>query len=157
MNYYGKREGVLASTDGIAFEIYVSGCNGYCKDCHSKHTWDFNQGILMDDYFYNEVFKIMQNKEWQFDNIALLGGEPLDNDKKDIINFAKKMKSYFENKKLYLYTHFELNEINDEIKKHFDFIKTGKFDEKKYNDEYCSNGVYLKTTNQKMNKKGVDY
>lgn len=157
IRYYGKRECVLASTNGIAFEIYVAGCKGYCEGCHSPHVWNFNQGRLMDNEFYDELIEYMKSKEWQFDNIVLIGGEPLDNKKEDIINFCNVMKDNFENKDLYLYTHFELEEIDEEIKQCFNYIKTGKFDKNKYSDEYYSNGINLKSINQKMNKKGEDY
>ncbi|HHX67014.1 MAG TPA: 4Fe-4S cluster-binding domain-containing protein [Gallicola sp.] len=155
MNYYGKREGVLASTNGIAFEIYVVGCEGYCKGCHSPHLWDKNQGVLMDEEFYNSLISYMKEKEWQFDNIVLLGGEPLDNPKKKILEFVEKMKIF--NKPLWLYTHFELNEIDEDIKQSFDYIKTGKYNENLRNDNYISRGVGLISTNQKINKRGEDY
>lgn len=156
MNYYGKREGVLASTDGVAFEIYVAGCKYHpCEGCHSPHTWDFNQGRPMDSDFYSELLEYMSSKEWQFDNIVLLGGEPLDNPVEDVIYFCDCMKIF--NKPLWLYTHYELSEISSEIKDAFDYIVTGMFQKENYSDTYLSRGVQLKSTNQKVNKRGEDY
>lgn len=156
MNYYGKREGVLASTDGVAFEIYVAGCKHHpCEDCHSPHTWDFNQGVHMDDGFYDALLDYMEPRHWQFDNIVLLGGEPLDNPKDEIINFCEYMQLF--KKPLWLYTHYELDEIDEEIKQCFDYIVTGMFKKDLYSDTYLSRGVQLKSTNQKVNKKGEDY
>lgn len=155
MNYYGKREGVLASTNGIAFEVYCVGCQGYCEGCHSPHLWDKEQGIIMDEEFYNLLISYMKEKEWQFDNIVLLGGEPLDNPKEEVLEFVKKMKIF--NKPLWLYTHFELNEIDEDIKQSFDYIKTGKYEELLKNYNYSSRGICLMSTNQKINKRGEDY
>lgn len=158
MNYYGKREGVLASTNGVAIEIYVAGCNkgkGYCDGCHSPHLWDEDQGRPMNEEFYENLIDYMQSKEWQFDNIVLLGGEALDNPKEEILDFVQQMKIL--DKPLWLYTHFELNEIDEEVKQSFDYIKTGRYDESKIDDDHTSYGVCLKTNNQKINKKGVDY
>jgi organic radical activating enzyme len=111
----------------------------------------------MDENFYKELIDYMKPKEWQFDNINLLGGEPLDNSKQDILSFCKIMKQYFPDKKFYIYTHYELKDIDNDIKQQFDYIKTGKFDKSKYSDEYYSSGINLKSINQKMNKKGIDY
>ena len=158
MNYYGKREAVFASTNGVAYEIYLTNCNngkGYCDGCHSPHLWEKDQGKLIDEEFYEKMIDYMGNKEWQFDNIAILGGEPLDNPKEEILDFAERMKIF--NKPLWLYTHFELDEINEEIKQVFDYIKTGKYDVTKLDDDHRSYGIYLMSRNQKINKKGVDY
>lgn len=158
MNYYGKREAVLASTNGVAFEIYIAGCNkgeGYCGGCHSPHLWEKDQGKIIDEEFYIDLVDYMLNKEWQFDNIVLLGGEPLDNSKEDVLEFVRQMKIL--NKKLWLYTHFELDEIDDDIKKAFDYIKTGKYIEEFKDDNYQSRDICLMTSNQKINQKGIDY
>ncbi len=158
MNFYADYKYSLASSIGIGYEIYLSGCKGYCKGCHSDHTHDFNAGVKIDDNFINDfIAKIKKEGSFKFDNFVLLGGEPLDNPTSEVLYFMNKLKDNFSNKKFWLYTHFELNEIDNEIKSFFDFIKTGKFDIDNIDENYKSRGINLISPNQKINEKGIDY
>lgn len=137
MNYYESAFPVFASSNGIAYEIYLSGCHGYCPGCHSPHTWDFNEGTPMLDVIESLV-KDMEKKEDQFDNIVILGGEPLDNMRYEIENFTATLRECFPDKKLYLYTHFDENDVRSKFPfslKCFDYIKVGMFEEDNLNTE----------------------
>lgn len=151
MNYYKSIFPVLTSSDGIAYEIYLAGCHGYCKGCHSKHTWDFKAGKPFIDV-KDKLIKDMLEKEAFFDNIVILGGEPLDHDQLPLM--LQLLGSCFPNKKIYLYTHFDAITINQNfknIKKLVDYIKLGDYDDRFINTENKPDsltGVTLATTNQ---------
>lgn len=137
LNYYESAFPVFASSDGIAYEIYLAGCHGYCPGCHSPHTWDFNAGIPMQEEI-EKLVKDMENREDQFDNIVILGGEPLDNFQWEIENFAATLRECFPDKKLYLYTHFDEDTVRDRfpfVLDYFDYIKVGMYDSDSLNKE----------------------
>ncbi|MDA3854669.1 MAG: 4Fe-4S cluster-binding domain-containing protein [Candidatus Woesearchaeota archaeon] len=151
MNIYNIKESSLNETSGISLNIYLSGCKGYCEGCHSDHTWDFNSGselILCDliDHLYTV-------KDFTFDHICILGGEPLDQPVFDLINLCKALKETFESKPLWLYTHFELDEISENLLEcgYVDFIKTGKY-EKDLPEAEEQYGVFLASNNQVIHK-----
>lgn len=153
MNYYESAFPVYASSDGIAYEIYLAGCHGYCKGCHSPHTWDFNAGEPLYDIIESLV-KDMEKKEKQFDNIVILGGEPLDNMRYELENFSAVLRECFPTKKLYLYTHFDENTVRTRFPfalKCFDYIKVGMYQSDNLNTEKIKDpltGVVLASKNQ---------
>jgi len=51
MNIYSIKNSSIHETDKLSLNIYISGCHGYCKGCHSDHTWDFNSGseLVLED------------------------------------------------------------------------------------------------------------
>jgi organic radical activating enzyme len=90
----------------------------------------------------------------ELDNIIILGGEPLDNDTDDLVEFANMLREKFPNCLIWLYTHYELEEIEvsyEPILDTVDYIKCGAFDETKYSDQGFKDeltGVTLATSNQ---------
>lgn len=153
MNYYESAFPVFASSDGIAYEIYLAGCHGYCPGCHSPHTWDFNAGIPIGEEI-EKLLDDMEKRKDQFDNIVILGGEPLDNSRYELMMFAFILRARFPDKKLYLYTHFDEETVREKFPfalDYFDYIKVGMYDETKPNTEKKRDplvNVTLATTNQ---------
>jgi MoaA/NifB/PqqE/SkfB family radical SAM enzyme len=82
--------------------------------------------------------------------IWLYGGEPLLQDHKDLIKMLAWLTSF--KKPIMLFTRFELDQVDDNIKVLVDYIKTGEYNpELKGEVEYY--GVTINTTNQKIWKK----
>lgn len=111
------------SSDGVALELYLSGCarEPRCPGCHNPELWDFNYGkeIKLCDIAY----MVMQKKV--LDNIVVMGGEPLHC--KNLLNLLITLKAT--GKKVWLYTSYEINQVPEDIKLVCDFIKTGVYDE----------------------------
>lgn len=139
-----------------SMDIFFSGCDAqpFCQDCHNPEAWDFNCGtdwtLWTDKIIYNvEHFGAM------FDKFFLLGGEPLAQDKEQFNKFLDIIENC--GKEIWLFTHYELNEISDKLKERFDYIKTGRYlPELSTKDNICY-GVSLATANQKIWKREVDY
>lgn len=125
MNYYKSAFPVYSSSDGIAYEIYLAGCKGYCEGCHTPHTWDFKAGVLMSE-IQDKLIADMGKVSHQFDNIVIMGGEPLDHGE-ELELFLEKLDSEFPDKNIYLYTHFEIGEIGKNVFKWVNYIKCGKY------------------------------
>jgi anaerobic ribonucleoside-triphosphate reductase activating protein len=149
MNVYAVKEFSLHETSGISFNVYLSGCHGYCEGCHSDHTWDFNSGSYLD--VGDLVAYMKEYGEHKFDHICILGGEPLDQPVNELRGLLIRLRWEFPEKPLWLYTHFELDEVAPSILEHLDFIKTGKY-EKDLPEAQEQYGVFLVSSNQKVHK-----
>lgn len=148
MNYI-KYELILENPKRI--EIYLSGCAGpHCKNCHNPETWDFNEGTMVDE----NLIEILNNYKDYYDHIWILGGEPLDQDKSDLILLINRL--FDINKIIGLWTRYDLSEIDIDILKNVDFVKCGTYDENKpsYVSKY---GIKLASINQEINSKGECY
>lgn len=127
-------------------EIYLSGClPPHCEGCHNPESWDFNTGNDFDSKTINKIL----NLSYYFDNIWVLGGEPLDQIKDDLI----KMLDCFSgiNKKIWLWTKYNFEEIDKDILDYLDYIKCGKFIDN--NSSYITKwGFKLGSSNQRIYK-----
>ena len=135
--------------------IYIAGCDGKCKECHNKEIQDYSIGQEFD----KSKKKQIKNKIKEFDNIIenifILGGEPLLQDIKSLRKLLSFVNSF--NKKIWLWTRFQLNEIPTSIKIKCDYIKTGEYKEKLKTNENIQHGIQLATSNQNIWKQGEDY
>lgn len=137
--------------DNVAVEIYISGCNHKCPNCHNPEMQDFNYGTTL--YYLNLFIELYLKKEW-FDIVAILGGDllcqPLDESK----DFIFWLKQQFSDKKLWLFTGKnceEIKEIAPWCFEYFDVIKTGRYIKE------LPPGDRLASSNQKLLYKGKDY
>lgn len=136
VHYYKTAYPVFASTNGVALEIYLSGCKEpHCKGCHSPHTWDFNAGQDMNDPLVMKAIVDDISEKYQkeqLDNICILGGEPLDNPVDDLIAFLTVLQHLFPKCQYFLYTHYDEKEIwahHTDILPYLNYIKVGAYDE----------------------------
>lgn len=139
-----------------SMDIFFSGCDAEprCQDCHNPEAWDFNVGKDWKQWLFQINDNVIKFGT-MFDKFFLLGGEPLAQDQAQFSNFIACIKEY--KKEIWLFTHYELKEIDKSVKKQFDYIKTGRYlPELSTNDNICY-GVRLATSNQKIWKRGVDY
>lgn len=134
-----------------SLDIYIAGCNGnpHCTNCHNPESWDFNKGIYYKDWFIN-----IQNKIKDFnnmiDNIMIFGGEPLDQPINRLIKLLMFLRDF--NKKIWLFTRCEFEEIPEIVKIYCDYIKTGRYIEKLKTENNIQYGIKLATSNQKIIK-----
>lgn len=151
MNIYNIKKSSLSETDGISLNIYLSGCHGHCEGCHSDHTWDFNGGSKLNNN--DLVAFIKEQKDFTFDNICILGGEPLDQPLDELAILLQRLKEEFPSKPLWLYTSFRFMQVPSEIKESIDYLKTGKYLMKRpaAKEQY---GVFLASNNQVIHKLG---
>lgn len=137
---------------GVAYEIYLSGCKGYCTGCYNSHLFDFDEGILLTDL---QVVRLVEDiHQKRCNTIVILGGEPLDQNLDEFIKFIELLKLEFPSKEFYLYTHY-LPEIlvsnYPEVFNLFHYIKCGEYVESLLNLEGTKDpvtGLVLASTNQ---------
>ena len=129
-----------------AFEIYLSGCTIQCKGCHNPDLWDFEYGKLIDDSVYDKLIYTIRDSGKLVEEIRILGGEPLDGNPLELESLISTLRDEFNNKRIVLYTGYNLKEIKE---KHpsvfilFDKIKFGR-----YIEELKIDGEELASSNQ---------
>jgi organic radical activating enzyme len=80
----------------------------------------------------------------------LFGGEPLDQNHDEFLDFLNKLKTL--NKAIWLFTRYSIDEVPKNVKILCDYIKTGKYlPELKTNDNIMY-GITLATSNQTIHK-----
>lgn len=110
--------------DGISCVIFFSGCKHQCKGCHSKETWNFQNGKEVDDDIINYIREEI-NKRPFLSWLVLSGGDPIYNTD-EVIEFISKLNV---NLPLWLYTGFELKDIiNNKLLNMCDAVIDGQFD-----------------------------
>jgi anaerobic ribonucleoside-triphosphate reductase activating protein len=128
-----------------ALEIYISGCDGYCKGCHNSELWDFNVGVPWYKFNFSKILNSLVDRVW------IMGGEPLLQEKKELQNFIYNVNMYTNNKKeIWLWTRF--NEIPNNLKRYISYVKTGEYKEDlpRYTEPLF--GIELASNNQKIIK-----
>lgn len=139
--------GTQYSLEAKALEIYVAGCSGnpHCKNCHNPESWDYDSGTD-----YKKVLASIYDKMFHFstmiDKFYILGGEPLDQNKEELISLLSELKNIHK-KPIWLFTRYEINEIDKDVKELCSYIKCGRYvEELKTNHNMY--GVTLSSSNQ---------
>jgi len=139
--------------ENYALEIYFSGCYQLCEDCHNPELQDFNLGTSQ-ELWIEKISDKISEFDSVIKNIWLLGGEPLDNNHFDILNFISKLPN---NKEIWLFTSYSFDGVPQKFKDACNYIKCGKYVKELKTDKNVWYGVNLATSNQKIFKKGLDY
>lgn len=132
-------------------EIYISGCKPpHCKGCHNSEIWSFDIGSEYNLDYFNTIEDKVEKFDLLIDNIWILGGEPLDQNLDKVEDLLVNLKTL--NKKIWLFTRYDIDSIKNNIKKSCDYIKCGKFDIENLVDDNIQYGVQLASNNQKIYK-----
>lgn len=127
MKFHNITKDDMLNGDGLRVVLWVSGCTHHCKNCQNQLTWDINCGVDFNDKAEKEIFCELRKN--YVSGLTLSGGDPLHPaNRKTMTDFAKKVKSMFPNKTIWLYTGFKYEEIsNEEILNYIDVVVDGKF------------------------------
>lgn len=131
--------------DGATFTVWFAGCTHGCKGCQNKVLWDKNNG----EYFSaGELYDLIvrETRKTNIRVVTLLGGEPLQQDIKELRLLCQLLnRNGF---KIWLYTGYDFSEVSESILRYIDYIKCGK-----YIEELKVEGSFPITTNQKVYSK----
>ena len=138
-----------------SLEIFVSGCKSpHCKGCCNPELWEFGS-----ENNYLEKFEEIKTKVKDYyiliDNIILVGGCPLDQDHKELVDLLEKLNTL--NKKIFVFTKYELGDIPYTIRRLCDYIKCGRYTPSLKTEDNIQYGIKLATSNQIIYKKNKDY
>lgn len=130
-----------------ALEIYISGCDGVCEDCHNPELWDYNIGKryeLWAKHFRQKLSTSMVENVW------IMGGEPLLQPVASLNFFLFWLYKF--KKPIMLWTRFEIQDIPEDILQYLKYVKVGKY--LKDSNAYVESifGVELASKNQEIIK-----
>lgn len=110
MRYSKIRKMDISNGEGIGVALFVQGCHFHCEGCFNQETWSFDGGKLWTTET-ESLFINLANKPY-IDRISLLGGEPLcDENVKDVLSLIINIKEIHPEKKIWLYTGYNFDEI----------------------------------------------
>lgn len=110
MNYASLRKMDITNGPGIRVSLFVSGCNHHCFNCFNPETWDFNYGFEYTIETEQEILKLLQKPHIR--GLSLLGGDPLWQNQKGLIELIDLCKKVHDIKKdIWLWTGFTWEEI----------------------------------------------
>lgn len=119
----------IANGRGIGVSVYVSGCRFRCPGCFNQEAWDFGYGTEYTSDTLEDVMQKLSNPH--IDRLSILGGEPLDKDNlKGVGEIIAIARDRFPNKKIWLWTGYNENELNEEqkaITEECDCVTYGRF------------------------------
>ena len=125
--------GIEVSLERRSVEIFVQGCSRKCKGCHNPETWDFKGGEKHDVItFLSELRSKIDKFGDLITDIYISGGDLLCLPDHEANLFSDFVRTYFHDKKLWLYT--GCNDTEEDplpvwIWEIYDVIKCGSYRE----------------------------
>lgn len=116
---------------GITVSVWFQGCPHRCKGCFNPETWNFSGGR---EFTIEDINKIVAYSEEYGINrdLAILGGESLcDQNIEGTIHLCKSFKEKYPHKKIYLWTGYTYETLNDTQKRvlpYLDILVDGRFE-----------------------------
>ncbi|MGG7144858.1 anaerobic ribonucleoside-triphosphate reductase activating protein [Clostridium nigeriense] len=136
MNYAKIRKFDVSNGPGVRTTLFVSGCTNNCEGCFNKDLQDFNYGEIWNEEVENDFIK--QVKSPNIVGVNILGGEPMDQIKDNVLyNLLKRIKEET-NKSIwiwsgYLYEDIIANKERSNILSYADVLVDGRFELDKRN------------------------
>ena len=125
MKIAGVNPNATGPYDGIAYEIYVSGCTHHCPGCHNPELQWFDYGDEWEDK-KKEIFADLFDMRGWYDCIAILGGDLLSQDRKVAQEMVRELKLRTQ-VPIWLFTGNDVEKIPRWVWKKFDVVKYGPY------------------------------
>lgn len=129
MRYYSSACPVLSSTNGVAYEITITGCVQNCPGCHATHLHDFNEGQEITPALEDSIVDNIKSYLGRIDNICIIGGEPLDQKLSELESFLSRLRLEFKDLDIWLYTSYESEDVPDFVLELTDYVKCGRYEQ----------------------------
>ena len=108
MRYASIRSMDISNGEDVGVALFVQGCHRHCVGCFNPDTWDFNDGKEWTKEVQNKFLDLIDRPYIQ--RVTLLGGEPLAYENlPEVYDLVKTIKEKFPDKKIWLYTGYELS------------------------------------------------
>ena len=134
MRYAGLLTNDFINGEGVCVSYWAQGCPHKCPGCHNPSTWDFNDGQEVDEDELIETILRALNANGVRRNLSILGGEPLAANNINFTNhLAMEAKRNNPDITVYLWTGYQLREIEPYITTAIDVVIDGPFVQAKRN------------------------
>lgn len=149
MRYAGIEYDSIVDGYGIGATIFTQYCTHHCKGCHNPQTWPKKGGKRFKRKILKEILKYYKDNP-NADHLSLSGGDPLDSLRLSKM-IIKKFKKKFPNKKIWVWTGYVYEDIENRKKYHYifnniDYLIDGPFIEELKN----TNCIFRGSSNQRI-------
>lgn len=131
MNYHRYYPVDVVNGEGTRCTLFVAGCVHQCRGCYNKSTWSLDSGLPFTQSVEDQIIKDLQDTEIKRQGLSLSGGDPLHpQNVPTILKLVKRVKTECENKDIWLWTGYKLDELTAEQQAVIPFIDVlidGKF------------------------------
>ncbi|OTQ57370.1 anaerobic ribonucleoside-triphosphate reductase-activating protein [Gilliamella sp. A7] len=131
MNYHRYYPVDVVNGEGTRCALFVAGCIHQCPGCYNKSTWGINSGKPFTQSLEDQIIKDLQDTEIKRQGLSLSGGDPLHPQNiPAILKLVKRVKDECDNKDIWLWTGYKLDELTDAqqaVVPYIDVLIDGKF------------------------------
>lgn len=131
MNYHRYYPVDVVNGEGTRCTLFVAGCVHQCRGCYNKSTWSLDSGLPFTQSIEDQIIKDLQDTEIKRQGLSLSGGDPLHpQNVPTILKLVKRVKTECDNKDIWLWTGYKLDELTPEQKAvipYIDVLIDGKF------------------------------
>lgn len=131
MNYHRYYPVDVVNGEGTRCALFVAGCIHQCPGCYNKSTWGINSGKPFTQSLEDQIIKDLQDTEIKRQGLSLSGGDPLHpQNVSAILKLVKRVKNECDNKDIWLWTGYKLDELTDAqqaVVPYIDVLIDGKF------------------------------
>ncbi|MGF1719307.1 anaerobic ribonucleoside-triphosphate reductase-activating protein [Vibrio kyushuensis] len=136
MNYHQYHPIDVINGPGTRCTLFVSGCIHQCKGCYNQSTQRLDSGHLFTEELTDKIIADLTDSRIKRRGLSLSGGDPMHPaNVSEILKLVKRVKTECPDKDIWLWTGYELDELNTEQKEILPYIDTlidGKFEQDKY-------------------------
>ncbi|MGF1696411.1 anaerobic ribonucleoside-triphosphate reductase-activating protein [Vibrio lamellibrachiae] len=136
MNYHQYHPIDVINGPGTRCTLFVSGCIHQCKGCYNQSTQRLDSGHLFTQELADKIIADLTDSRIKRRGLSLSGGDPMHPaNVSEILKLVKRVKNECPDKDIWLWTGYELDELNTEQKEILPYIDTlidGKFEQDKY-------------------------
>ena len=116
MHYGNIKKNDIANGEGVRVSLFVSGCRNKCKKCFNPETWSFTYGNEFTEEVEEDIINSIK-PSW-INGLTILGGEPFEpENQKELVGFIKKVRANVENKTIWMYSGYTLEQLLDPMNK----------------------------------------
>ena len=131
MKYAQIRKYEIANGVGIRTSVFFTGCTHNCFNCFNKDYQDFAYGKEFTQSQIDEIIRYLSEDE--ISGLSLLGGEPLQQNYNDMINFLTQVRKSTQ-KSIWIYSGYTYEEILNskekmEIISYCDVLVDGRYED----------------------------
>ncbi|WP_392552838.1 anaerobic ribonucleoside-triphosphate reductase-activating protein [Orbus wheelerorum] len=131
MNYHRYYPVDVVNGPGTRCSLFVAGCIHQCRGCYNKSTWSLDSGFTYTQELEDHIIRDLQDTEIKRQGLSLSGGDPLHpQNVPTILRLVQRVKAQCDNKDIWLWTGYLLNELTIEqqvILPYIDVLIDGKF------------------------------
>ncbi len=127
MRYNKIRKMDISNGPGVRVSVFMQGCDFHCFNCFNPETHDFNGGLEFNDTVIDRILDLVDHDYMA--GLSILGGDPLHpKNIEGTLELAKRFKSRFPNKTLWVWTGFLFEKVKDEeVMKYIDVLVDGNY------------------------------